>query len=104
MTFKNFYYNSKNNKDQIFESVFEYYYKKGYYGTISKSVIKESQKKWFEKFLIILEAKEEDSINMILSNRDNIPTREFFGKIYGENILESSRSEIEEIVKRALIK
>jgi hypothetical protein len=102
VTFKHFFYNSKNNKQEIFESVFEYYYTKGYFGKIDKKVIKESQQKWFTKLVFLLESNDQDSLNLILSNRDNTCTREYFGRIYGENILESSRNEIEEIVKKAL--
>lgn len=96
MSFKHFYYKAKTDKQEIFESVFEKYYSKGYFGKISKSVIKESQKKWYEKWLLLLEEGDKDSLMLVLENRDNMLSREWFGEIYGENILEASRNDIEE--------
>ena len=100
MTFKHFFYNSKDNKEQIFESIFEHYYEKGYFGKISKPVIKESQKIWFNRLNLLLEEGDKDYIMSVLENRDNICTREYFGKIYGENILESSRNDIKIILEK----
>lgn len=102
MNFKHFYYSSKTNKTQIFETVFEIYYSKGYFGKLEKKVIHESQKTWFKKFLLILEEGDIDTLKTILSNRDNLTTRAWFSEIYKEDILEKSRSEIETILKKVL--
>jgi len=104
MNFKHFYYSSKTNKQIIFESVFDSYYKKGYFGKIEKKTIQEQQKSWYKKFLLILEEGDVDTLKSILSNRDNLITRAWFSEIYKEDILESSRSEIEEILVKVLNK
>lgn len=102
MNFKHFYYSSKTNKQTIFENVFETYYEKGYFGKIDKKSILEQQKSWFKKFLLILEEGDQDTLKTILSNRDNLTTRAWFSEIYKEDILEKSRSEIGEVLKRIL--
>lgn len=103
MTFKNFYYSSKNNKMDIFESVFEKYYSKGYFGKLDRSIIKEQQLSWFKKFTLILEEGDKDSLNYILANRDNLVSRDWFSQIYKEDIMEKSRQEIEESINKALL-
>ena len=95
MTFKNFYYSSKNNKMDIFESVFEKYYSKGYFGKLDRTIIKEQQLSWFKKFTLILEEGDKESLNYILANRDNLVSRDWFSQIYKEDIMEKSRQEIE---------
>ena len=102
MTFKNFYYSHKDNKSNIFESVFEKYYSKGYFGKLDRQIIKEQQMSWFKKFLLILEEKDKDTIKYILNNRDNIVTRQWFSQIYKEDIVEKSRQEIEESVEKTI--
>lgn len=102
MTFKNFYYSSKNNKMDIFESVFEKYYSKGYFGKLDRSIIKEQQLSWFKKFTLILEEGDKDSLNYILANRDNLVSRDWFSQIYKEDIMEKSRQEIEESINKAI--
>lgn len=102
MTFKNFYYSNKDNKFNIFESVFEKYYSKGYFGKLDRQIIKEQQMSWFKKFLLILEENDKDTIKFILNNRDNIMSREWFSQIYKEDIVEKSRHEIEESVEKAI--
>lgn len=103
MTFKNFYYSSKNNKMDIFESVFEKYYSKGYFGKLDRTLIKEQQLSWFKKFTLILEEGDKDSLNYILANRDNLVSRDWFSQIYKEDIMEKSRQEIEESINKALL-
>ena len=44
----------------------------------------------------MLEEGDKDSLMLVLENRDNMLSREWFGEIYGENILEASRNDIEE--------
>lgn len=102
MTFKNFYYSNKDNKFNIFESVFEKYYSKGYFGKLDRQIIKEQQMSWFKKFLLILEENDKDTIKFILNNRDNVMSREWFSMIYKEDIVEKSRHEIEESVEKAI--
>lgn len=102
MTFKNFYYSSKNNKMDIFESVFEKYYSKGYFGKLDRTLIKEQQLSWFKKFTLILEEGDKDSLNYILANRDNLVSRDWFSQIYKEDIMEKSRQEIEESINKAI--
>ena len=102
MTFKNFYYSSKNNKMDIFESVFEKYYSKGYFGKLDRTIIKEQQLSWFKKFTLILEEGDKDSLNYILANRDNLVSRDWFSQIYKEDIMEKSRQEIEESINKAI--
>lgn len=86
----------------IFESVFEKYYSKGYFGKLDRQQIKEQQLSWFNKFLIIIEEGDKDAINQILENRDNLVSRDWFSQIYKEDILEKSRQEIKESVDKAI--
>jgi hypothetical protein len=102
MTFKNFYYKNKSNKSQIFEEVFETYYEKGYFGKLNKTVMKEQQHSWYSKFMLLLQEGDHDCLMNILSNRDNTCTREWFSRIYGEDIVDESRANILEAIKRAV--
>ena len=87
MRFKEYYYSNRDNKKEIFETVFEKYYNKGHFGKISKSVIKEQQESWFQKFLFILEDKDIDNLIPVLSSRDSMCTRECFSMIFSVYIL-----------------
>lgn len=102
MTFKHFYYSSKTNKQVIFETVFETYYQKGYFGKIDRKPLYEQQKNWFKKFLLILEEGDMDTLKSILSNRDNMLTRAYFSEIYKEDILDLSREDIENVLKKTV--
>ena len=97
MRFKQYYYSTKNNRDLIFEDVFESYYKKGYFGKISKKVIREQQESWFRKFEMILEERNFDKILTALSNRENC-TREWFSRIYKVDVVEKSRDDIAKVI------
>ena len=102
MRFKEYFYSNRDNKREIFESVFEKYFHKGYFGNISRSVIKEQQESWYQKFLYILEDKDIDNLLSVLSSRDAICTREWFSRIYGIDIVEKSKDDIKDIVNRVL--
>ena len=102
MRFKEYYYSNRDNKKEIFETVFEKFYNKGHFGKISKSVIKEQQESWFQKFLFILEDKDIDNLIPVLSSRDSMCTREWFSRIYSVDILEKSKDDIKEIAQRVL--
>lgn len=103
MSFKHFYYRNITDKSIIFESVFETYYEKGYFGKLDKDTIKTQQKSWFDKLIMLLDEGDKSLINNILANRDNLITRELFSRIYNEDILEKSRKEIEDIVNKVII-
>lgn len=101
MRFKEYYKQTPSDKN-LFEEVFEKYYSKGCFGTIDKTIIKEQQFNWFNKFNLILEQKDVDMVLMALNNRDNVCTREWFSKIYNVDILESSKEEIRKIVSKVI--
>ena len=100
MRFKEYFYSNRDNKQEIFESVFDKYYTKGYFGKISKSMIKEQQQSWFQKFLYILEDKDMDNLMSVLSSRDSVCTREWFSRIYGVDIVEKSKDDIKVVATR----
>lgn len=102
MRFKEYFYSSRDNKQEIFESVFEKYYTKGYFGKISKTMIKEQQQSWYQKFLYILEDKDIDNLMSVLSSRDAVCTREWFSRIYGVDILDKSKDDIKEVAQRVM--
>jgi hypothetical protein len=102
MGFKHFYNSSKNNKDHIFEEVFNKHYERGYFGTIDKKIVKEKQQSWFNKFLMILEQRDCDNLTHILLTRDNVLTREWFSKIYETDILAYSKEDIKAVVAKTL--
>ena len=98
MRFRELYAVNNINKDAIFESVFNKYYKKGYFGKIGKPEIKSQQKSWFSKFTKIIENKDADSLLFILESRDSLCTREWFSRFYGIDIVEKSMKDISKIV------
>ena len=100
MRFKEYFYSNRDNKQDIFESVFEKYYTKGYFGKISKKLIKEQQQRWYNKFLIILEENDTDSLLSALASRENTCTREWFSRIYGIDIVDKSKDDISAIASR----
>lgn len=103
MRFRAYWSSLKDNKDEIFETVFDKYYQKGYFGKIEKRLIKEQQKSWFEKFIFIIECKDKESLLMCLQSRDSLCTREWFSRIYSVDITEKSMNEINLIVDRCLL-
>lgn len=102
MRFRELYAVSNVNRDAIFESVFNKYYKKGYFGKIDKTQIKNQQKSWFDKFTKIVESKDIDSLLFILGSRDSLCTREWFSRFYGVDIVEKSMKDISKIAQDKL--
>jgi hypothetical protein len=101
MSFKHFYYRNITDKSIIFESVFETYYEKGYFGKLDKDVIKSQQKSWFDKLIMLLDEGDQDFLFNVLQNRDNI-TRQWVSRIYNEDITESSRQEIKDFLEKVI--
>jgi len=101
MSFKHFYYRNITDKSIIFESVFETYYEKGYFGKLDKDVIKSQQKSWFDKLIMLLDEGDQDCLFNVLQNRDNI-TRQWVSRIYNEDITESSRQEIKDFLEKVI--
>lgn len=93
MRFKTFV-KSLNNNSIIFESTFEKYYSKGYFGNISKEIIKEQQLDWYDKFLLIIEEGDITNLMSTLSSRDNCCTREWFSSMYTIDIREMGKKEL----------
>lgn len=93
MRFKTFV-KSQNNHTNIFESIFEKYYTKGYFGSIDKDMIKEQQLDWFDKFLLIIEEGDISNLMSTLSSRDNCCTREWFSSMYAVDIREMGKKEL----------
>jgi hypothetical protein len=93
MRFKQFL-KTQNNNLEIFESTFEKYYSKGYFGNINKETIKTQQLDWFDKFLLIIEEGDKSMLTSILSSRDHCCTREWFSSIYKVDIRELGKKEI----------
>lgn len=99
MRFKEYYQASvKQSKLDIFEEVFRKYYDKGFYGKLTESVVKKQQRSWFDKFLIIMESKDYESLMSVLEDRQNLVTREWFSRLCEIDIVEKSRKEIEQII------
>lgn len=103
MRFKEYYLASvKQSKLDIFEQVFEKFYNKGFFGTISESVVKKQQRSWFDKFLMIIETKDYEGLMLALEDRQNLVTREWFSRICEIDIMNKSRKEIEKVVLNKL--
>lgn len=100
MRFKEYYYSNRDNKQDIFESVFEKYYTKGYFGKITKKLIKEQQQSWYNTFLTILDEGNTGRLLSALASRENICTREWFSRIYGVDIVDKSKDDISAIASR----
>jgi hypothetical protein len=86
----------------VFEEVFERYYKKGYFGSIDKELIKEDQKDWFDKFVRMLVEKRTESLTSILGSYENKISREYFGGITNIDIKYKTREDITTIVEKYL--
>lgn len=78
----------------VFEEVFERYYKKKYFGSIDKELIKEDQKNWFDKFVRMMLEKKEEDLKSILCNYENKISREYFCGITGKDIRYKTKEEI----------
>ncbi len=99
MRFKEYYQASiKQSKLDIFEQVFTKYYSKGFFGTLSESVVKKQQRSWFEKFLMIIETKDYEGLMLALEDRQNLVTREWFSRLCETDIMDKSRKEIEKVI------
>lgn len=99
MRFREYYKASeKQSKLDIFEQVFTKYYTKGFFGTLSESVVKKQQRSWFDKFLNIMETKDYEGLMLALEDRQNLLTREWFSRLCEIDIMEKSRKEIEQII------
>lgn len=103
MRFKEYYQASiKQSKLEIFEQVFDKYYKKGFFGTLSEQVVKKQQRSWFEKFLVIMETKDYEGLMLSLEDRQNLVTREWFSRLCETDIMDKSRKEIEKVIVKKL--
>jgi hypothetical protein len=103
MRFKEYYQASiKQSKLDIFEQVFTKYYSKGFFGTISESVVKKQQRSWFEKFLMIIENKDYEGLMLALEDRQNLVTREWFSRLCETDIMDKSRKEIEKVIVKKI--
>jgi hypothetical protein len=103
LRFKEYYQATiRQSKLDIFEQVFDKYYAKGFFGTLSESVVKKQQKSWFEKFLIIIENKDYEGLMSVLEDRQNLVTREWFSRLCEVDIMEKSRKEIEQAIQKKL--
>lgn len=98
MRFKNFYEFSKKEKD-IFEDVFNSYYKKGYFGDIDKNELKEHHKDWYAKFLSFIKEKNAPELALALSNKENKLSREWFTQLTELNVRYKTKEKIIEIIK-----
>ena len=96
MRFKTFL--KTQNSSELFESTFEKYYSRGYFGSIDKNEIKEQQRDWFDKFNFILEEGDLGMVISSLQSRDNI-CRDWFSNIYKVDVSNLGKKELLEQVK-----
>ncbi len=83
-----------------FDKVFERYYARGYFGTINKEEIKESEKIWFDKFTKMLLEKHVEYMKYILGNYENKLSREYFTEITGIDVKYKSKEDINSILEK----
>ena len=86
----------------VFESVFEKFYKKGYFGKIEKDLIKESEKDWFEKFSRMLMEKRFEDLKGILCSYESKISREYFSGITNIDIRYKNKEDITSILEEYL--
>jgi len=103
LRFKEYYQASvKQSKLEIFEQVFDKFYNKGFFGTLSQSIVKKQQRSWFDKFLLIIENKDYEGLILALEDRQNLVTREWFSRICEIDIMNKSRKEIESVIQKKI--
>jgi hypothetical protein len=98
MKFKAFY-ELDQKEQEIFEDVFNSYYKKGYFGDIDKEEIKSHQQDWFKKLSHFIKEKNANELAMALSNKENKLSREWFTQITELNVRYKTKEKILEIIK-----
>lgn len=92
------YYDLRKRYKDIFNTVFENYYKKGYFGSVSKDEIKFIQYEWFCKLVQTVENKNDIKLKDILINHNNKITRDYYSKITGLNLCRKKKDDIIEIL------
>lgn len=99
--FREFYYKRKD--ILLFNSVFEKWYNKKYWGEIDKDRIKKQQFDWFLKLKKIIECKDYDSLVFAIGNFENNVTRELVSKLIKINIKRVSVDIIKERIKKKML-
>lgn len=89
MKFKKYYEDTA-----VFESVFDRYYSKGYFGSIDRELIKESEKSWFDRIHTFINTKNLTELEHILLNYENKIAREYFTEITKVDIKNKRREVI----------
>lgn len=95
------YMDSLKGDKQLFETVFEESYKKGFFGyDMDKDDIRDAQFRWFKTFKKLLESKNYDSLVCVLLRSDNNRvTKEWFSRLTGVDISRKSVQFIEQCVR-----
>jgi hypothetical protein len=96
--FKDFYFKSKSEK--TFDTIFEKWYSRGYWGNVEKEKIKEQQHDWYTKLKKIIEERDYSGILLVIENRENKVTRDMFTKLTKISIKKKKTEIIREKVRK----
>lgn len=98
MRFKNFYTGLR--EDELFNLLFEKYYSRKHFGNIDKDKIKFQQKEWYKKLKTIIEERDYHSLFLVLEDRNNKVSRDFFHAFTGINIKKKSSKNLQKILEK----
>lgn len=94
------YYDFHKKYKIIFNEIFETYYEKGYFGSVSKEDIKAFQYKWFCRLVEVIESKQDNVLEPFIVNSNNKITREYYSKITGINLKRKKKTDVIKIMKQ----
>jgi len=98
MGFKQFFESDKQNYG-TFDTIFEKYYNRGYFGKIDKLEIKEQQQIWFDKISHFIKEKNAFELIHSLANKENIISREIFTEMTGIDVKYATKEKVISIIK-----
>ena len=101
MSFLSFY--NIQRKDRIFENVFKKFYKNGYFGSINEQLIKEDQREWFEKLVVLIKEKDGDELYAVMESFESKFSRECFDKIVGSKIKYKDKTAVRDEIKKFIM-
>ena len=85
--------------DDIFEKSFQKFYRKGFFGNIEESLVKQTQRLWYEKLVRFIIEKNYKELELAIGSIENKISREYFSAFTGVNVKHKTKKDTLELLK-----